>query len=56
MGKKNKSIKIRVTETMFQKLCAICAVTGKKKTRIVEELIENEFSKDSRYWEEMYED
>lgn len=54
-GKKNKEIKIRCTEVLLQKLLAICAVTGKSKTAIIESLIQKEYSSRNAYANKYYE-
>lgn len=49
MKTKTREIKIRCTEVLFRKLLAICAVTGKTKTAVLEDLIYAEYDSDSRY-------
>lgn len=48
--KKTKRIDVRLSEMVFKKLLAICGVTGCSTTRTIENLIENEYRKDSKYW------
>lgn len=55
-NKKSKEIKIRCTETLLRKLMAICAVKGKTKTAIIEDLILQEYKKKQRYEEKYYEE
>lgn len=52
--KKNKELKIRITEPMLRKILAICTVTGKTKTAIIEDLIIQEFKKNKKYEEQYY--
>lgn len=49
LGNKKKHLDIRMAEIMLQKLLAICAVTGKTKTAMIEDLILREYDRDSRY-------
>lgn len=53
---KNKHVKIRCTEVLFRKLMAICAVTGKTRTAVLEDLISAEYEKDRRYSTQYYAD
>lgn len=55
MKNKNHEIKIRCTENLFRKLLAICEVTGKTKTSIIEDLILIEYAKNKKYEEKFYE-
>ena len=54
--KKSKAIKIRCSEILFRKLSAICAVTGKTKTAILEELIMTEYDRNKKYSDQYYMD
>ena len=56
MTKKSKEIKIRCTEVLFRKLLAICAVSGKTKTAVIEDLIFAEFEKNKKYSAQYYAD
>lgn len=49
--KKTKRVQIRLSEMIFKKLMAICGATGRSATRAIEDLIENEYRKDSKYWD-----
>lgn len=46
---KTKNIKIRCTEVLCRKLLAICAVTGKTRTAIIEDLISAEYERNKKY-------
>ncbi len=52
--KKDHEVKIRVTEIMLRKLTAICSVTGKTKTAVIEDLILKEFKKNKQYEDRYY--
>lgn len=54
--KKTREIKIRCSESLFRKLVAICKITGKTKTSIIEDLIHSEYEKDKRYEKKYYAD
>lgn len=49
MRNKNREVRIRCTEVLLRKLLAICAVTGKTRTAVIEDLIFAEYERDSRY-------
>lgn len=49
--KKTKRVGIRLSEMAFKKLMAICGVNSKTVTNIIEDFIETEYRKDSRYWD-----
>lgn len=51
MVSKNKTrrIEIRCREILFRKLWAICQVSGKTKTAVLEDLICNEFDRRKAY-------
>lgn len=49
MRKKNKTISIRVSDVCFQKLLAICAVSKKSKTALIEEFISKEYNQNYLY-------
>ena len=51
MASKNKTrrIEIRCREMLFRKLWAICQVSGKTKTAVVEDLIGKEFDRKKAY-------
>lgn len=51
---KTKRIGIRLSSILFRKLIAICKVTGKSKTTIIEELILSEYEKNKKYEEWYY--
>lgn len=47
--KRERHITIRVTEVMFQKILAMCDVTGKTKTGFLRDLIAREYGKNKEY-------
>lgn len=47
--KRERYITIRVTEAMFQKILAMCDVTGKTKTGLLRDLIAREYGKNKEY-------
>lgn len=51
MASKNKTrrVEIRCRETLFRKLWAICQVSGKTKTTVLEDLICQEFDRKKAY-------
>lgn len=49
MTNKNKTIRFRCTEKMWKKITAICLVTGKTKTALIEGLINDEYKKNQKY-------
>lgn len=53
---KTREVKIRCTETLFRKLLAICKVTGKTRTAVIEDLIASEFKKNMKYSNQYYAD
>lgn len=55
-SRKNKEIKIRCTELVLRKLLAICAVSGRTKTSVIEDLISGEYDRDKRYETRYYAD
>lgn len=58
-SKKSKEIKVRCTEMLLRQLLAICVVTGKSKTTVIEDLIRQEYGRKNeyanKYWESLEE-
>lgn len=54
MSNKKCRISIRLSESLKRKLLAICDVTGKTQTSIIEDLILLEFRHDKKYEDRYY--
>lgn len=53
---KNRTIHMRTTELINRKLMAICSVTGKTKTAVLEDLISTEYGRNKKYDAQYYAD
>lgn len=57
MGNKKKwRINIRISEMMLRKFLAICAVNGKNRTKMIEDLISAEYDRNKKYGTQYYSD
>lgn len=50
----NKRFHMRMNESLFRKLVAIAEVTGRTKTDVVKNLIDEEYKKNRKYQENFY--
>lgn len=55
LNKKHR-IETRISEVLLRKLLAICAVSGKTRTAVIEDLILAEYEKNKKYKDRYYAD
>ncbi len=54
MKVKRNRLNIRISDIVERRLLAICEVTGKTKTKVIEDLIASEYNKKREYNDQYY--